>query len=931
MSENRWQQVEEFFHRAAELPPEARSAFLDQVCGVDHSLRHEVASLLAHASEEGITFSGPAKDNVPRTIAHYEISGKLGEGGMGAVYQATDTKLGREVAIKFLPPSFADDADRMARLNREARVLASLNHPHIAQIYGVEERALVMELVPGKTLKRPLPLDTALNCARQITEALEAAHEKGIVHRDLKPANIMVTAEGEVKLLDFGLAAFAPSAANPLDSPPITLRAAKAGMIMGTAAYMSPEQAAGKPVDKRADVWSFGVVLWELLSGRRLFEGETVSQTLAEVLGGPIDFDQLPPQTPPAIRGLLRRCLDRNVKNRLRDIGEARIVIESALAGETPHLESTPQPGGARNPWLAWSVAAVLAVGLATVTFLHFREKAPASPASLRFPISAPANTARSLCLSPDGRKLAFIAGQRLWVHSLESGEARDLGAHTPGPPFWSPDSRFVGFNSKRQLMKIDATGGPARVVTELSNLAWGGAAWNPDGVIVFSDSRTGLFRVPASGGVPVQITAIDRGRQEFWHLRPSFLPDGRHFVYARATTDATRSGIYLGSIDAEPGQQPSTRLGPSQSQAQYVPSPDPNTGHLLFVLAGTLLAQPFDNRRFELKGRAAPVVEQIGYDTSSVVDVPFSASANGVLAFAQTTPFQLTWYDREGKTMGTVSEAGFPTGSALSQNGTQLAVTQEQRSGANNIWLLDPTGGSAGTPFTFGPFSDAGPVWSPDGSRIIFSSNRDGPIMNLYQKPLHGGKEEILLKSGENKYAGSWSRNGQYLLYRVDHAKTMSDLWVLPLQGDRKPVLFLATEFREMKARFSPDGRWVAYSSDKSGMFEIYVRPFSMDSTGTAFEAGQEFRISNGFGNDPHWRGDGRELYYRSISGQVMSVEVVTNPSFRAGSPRPLGVIANTLAWDSTPDGKRFVVPTAQDVAQPYTVLLNWQAGLKQ
>ncbi|MFN0170152.1 MAG: serine/threonine-protein kinase [Bryobacteraceae bacterium] len=326
MSDNRWQRVEDIFHRAVALPPEARAAFLDQACGADLSLRREVESLLAHESEDGATFA-PARDEVPRAIAHYRISGKLGEGGMGAVYRATDTKLGRDVAIKVLPQSFAKDRDRMARFTREAKVLASLNHPHIAQIYGIEEHALVMELVPGGTLKRPLPLETALHYAKQIAEALEAAHEKGIVHRDLKPANIMVTPEGEVKLLDFGLAAVAlgsfSAGSDPMESPTLTGRATEAGMIMGTAAYMSPEQAAGQPVDKRADVWSFGVVLWEMLTGHRLFEGETASLTLAAVLGGPIDFDRLPSQMPAAIRGLLRRCLDRNAKNRLRDIGES--------------------------------------------------------------------------------------------------------------------------------------------------------------------------------------------------------------------------------------------------------------------------------------------------------------------------------------------------------------------------------------------------------------------------------------------------------------------------------------------------------------------------------------------------------------------------------------------------------------------------------
>jgi serine/threonine protein kinase len=353
-----------------------------------------------------------------QSIAHYHISAKLGEGGMGVVYRATDTKLGREVAIKILPDALAQDPDRLARFEREAKVLASLNHPHIAQIYGVEERALIMELAPGERLAGPLPLATALNYARQIAEALEAAHEKGIVHRDLKPANVMVTPEGAVKVLGFGLAAVAqgpaPEGSDPANSPTLTMRATQAGVIMGTAAYMSPEQTSGKAVDKRADIWSFGVVLWELLTGCRLFEGETVSHTLADVLRGPIDFDQLPRETPAAIRGLLRRCLERNVKNRLRDIGEARIAIEAVLAGETPLLEGPPKLGGARHLWLGWGVAAVATAGLATVAFMHFREKPPVPAAPVRFQIPAPENATLALSLSPDGRKMAYAARDRL-------------------------------------------------------------------------------------------------------------------------------------------------------------------------------------------------------------------------------------------------------------------------------------------------------------------------------------------------------------------------------------------------------------------------------------------------------------------------------------------------------------------------------------
>ena len=937
MSDNRWQQVEDIFHRAVELAPEARSAFLAEVCGADHFLRCEVESLLDHDSEDGDTFAGPVGDEAPQTIAHYRISGKVGEGGMGAVYRAMDTKLGREVAIKVLPASFAEDADRIGRFTREAKVLASLNHPNIAQIYGIEERALVMELVPGETLKAPLPPETALNYARQIAEALEAAHEKGIVHRDLKPGNIKVKPDGTVKVLDFGLAKTVETpSGDPQSSPTLTTAPTQAGMLMGTAAYMSPEQAVGRPVDKRADIWSFGVVLWELLTGHRLFEGETISHTLAAVLRGPIDFDKLPRETPRAIRALLRRCLERNPKNRLRDIGEARIAIEAALAGEPLAAEGVPEPGGGRRLWLAWSVAAVLALGLAAFAFLHLREKplAPAVPVRFQIPTSDP----WSLVVSPDGRKLAYIGGDRLRVRSLESGESRDLTAdESGGALFWSPDSRFIGYLAQDKLKKIEANGGPPQTVTDYRGV-WGCGAWNQDDVIVFGDRQIGLFRVPASGGVSVQITAVDPARHETGHYGPSFLPDGRHFVYIRASSDEGKSAIYLGSVDAKPEQQSFKPLVASDSQPVYAPSADPATGYLLFTQGVTLMAQPFDNRRLELKGKAAPVADQVKNDMGGATFVSFSASAN-VLVFPQrnaSTGQQVTWYDREGKVMGTVGEPAFYARGyvGLSPDGTRLALSKNRRGAdSGNIWLLDLSRGGASTRFTFGHLIDVNPLWSPDGSRIVFCSNRDGPY-DLYQKPANGAKdEEPLLKSSENKHALSWSRDGRFLLYTVVHPKKKRkmDVWVLPMKGEKKPIPFLVTEFNEHEARFSPDGHWVAYTSDESGQDQVYVRSFSMNSAGTAVEAGGKWPISDGVGFDPHWRGDGRELYYQSLDGRLHAVEIATSPVFRAGKPRPLGV-STQRAWDVTADGKRFLTLVAKSGPHlPSTVVLNWQAGLKK
>src|SRR5882672_969779 len=877
-------------------------------------------------------------------LGPYEIGAPLGAGGMGEVYRAKDTRLDRTVAIKILPAHLSSDPVRKQRFEREARTISSLNHPNICVLHDVGQQDgidyLVMECIEGETLskrleKGALPLEQVLKYGMQIADALDKAHRSGVVHRDLKPGNIMLTPTG-AKLLDFGLAKpTAPlSSATTLTATTRNSPVTEQGTIVGTFQYMSPEQIEGKELDGRSDIFSFGAVLYETVTGQRAFPGKSQLSVASAILEKePTPISTVKPMTPPALDHAIRRSLAKEVERRWQSAAD--------LAGELQWIAEAGSQAGVPAPLvshgkvrdrLAWSVAALLAVALAPVAFLHLREKPPAPAVPLRFQIPAPKNAMLGpiLNLSPDGRELAFLAGGRLWVHFLESGESRDLTA-VDGSPFWSPDSRFIGYTFQGKLKKIEATGGPPQTVSDIFGWIWEGGAWNQDGVIIFG-ALSGLFRVPASGGVPVQITALDPARQEQSHCCPSFLPDGRHFVYNRNSADYEKNGIYLGSVDAKPELQSSKFLVASDWGPVYAPSVDPSTGYLLFMREGMLMAQPFDNGRLELKGQATPVAEQVFDEWNGPSHGAFSASANDVLVYwrSAVSERQLTWYDRQGKVLGTAGEPGNYGRWALSPDGTRVAVSK--RSGqASNIWLLDLSRDKS-TRFTFGSGIDWTLVWSPDGSRIIYSSGND-----LYEKPVSGGKDaELLLKSSEAPYAESWSRDGRFLLYGVVDPKTEWDIWVLPLEGDKKPVPFLVTEFNEARARLSPDGHWVAYSSNESGQNEIYVRSFAMNSGGTAVEAGGKWQISNGYGGQPRWRGDGRELYYRARDGQVMAVEIATNPEFKAGKPQPLGFLAGDTTWDCTADGRRFLVATPRttgkgDRPEPYTVILNWQSGLKK
>ena len=843
--------------------------------------------------------------SVGAKLGPYEILELIGVGGMGEVYRAHDSRLRRDVAIKVSAERFSE------RFEKEARAIASLNHANVCTLHDVGPNYLVMEFVEGHTLaerikKGPVPLEEALAIAKQIADALESAHEKGITHRDLKPANINIKPDGTVKVLDFGLAKMggAPSAHSD-NSPTLTVGPTQAGMILGTAAYMSPEQARGKQVDRRTDIWAFGVVVYEMLTGKSLFKGEDISETLASVIKQDPDLSAVPAE----MQRVLQHCLAKDPNKRLRDIGDWRLLLDGTTS------RPVRRHGGA---WLWPLVAATATLGLAAISFLHFREKPLPPAASLRFQIPPPegATLGALLNVSPDGRKLAFLAQGKLWVHFLESGESRALTEAT-GTPFWSPDSRFIGYSVPGKLKKIEATGGVPQTVTDYRGL-WGAATWNQDDLIVFSNRRA-LFRVPAAGGIPVQVAEVDPARQDTIAYAPCFLSDGQHFVYTRRSRDERRSSIYLGSVDAKPEQQSSRPLVNSFWGPQYAPSQDPGTGHLLFISGETLMTQPFDNRRLELMGQAAPIAEQIGDGRA------FSSSKTGVLVFHRSASpdLQLTWYDREGNVLGVVGDSGYYRSVSLSPDGSRAVSSRNLEGQASNLWVTDLLRGTSAR-FAPGSTSDLNPIWSPDGNRILFSSNPERPF-NLYQKPADGVKDtEVLLSSGEDKLPTSWSRDGRFLLYTVIHPKTLNDIWVLPLEGDRKPAPFLVTEFNEQAARFSPDGNWVAYVSDESGQAEVYVRSFSMGSGG-------KWLISNGGGSAPRWRGDGRELYYAAPGGRLQAVDIVTSPVFRPGTPQPLG-LTTVEAWDASPDGKRFLVAAPKPgKPEPFTVVLNWQAGLKK
>jgi eukaryotic-like serine/threonine-protein kinase len=863
-------------------------------------------------------------------LGTYEIVRPLGAGGMGEVYGARDSKLKREVAIKVLPDTFARDPERIALFQREAEVLASLNHPHIAGIYDLAEfgtsRFLVLELVEGETLadriaRGPIPLEEALAIAKQIAEAVEAAHEKGIVHRDLKPANIKLTGDGNVKVLDFGLAKMRPvEAPNAgLSNSPTLMSASVPGVIVGTAAYMSPEQAKGKETDRASDVWAFGCVLYEMVTGSPTFTGETLSEVLAGVLKGGPDWTRLPAETPESIRRLLRRCLTKDRKLRLQHLGDARLEIEE------PRNASVVQPVSRRAERFLWITALVAMTVIAAVLSLRAFRSQPI-PEEMRLEINTPATSdPAALAISPDGQKIVFGAivdgRSQLVLRSLDSVSTRPLAGTEGGLfPFWSPDSRFVGFFADSNLKRIDVTSGS---VQTLATAPTGrGGAWNRDGTIIFAPTATGpLFRIRATGGEPSAVTRLNVPAQAS-HRYPQFLPDQRHFLYY-ATGSLDVRGIYVGQLDGSETQ----RLLDADTAAAYASS-----GQLLFVRQSSLFAQNFDPSRLTLSGDPFLVAQQVSQSGLGNPNLgALSTSASGPIVFrsgSSSGQRLFEWFDRSGKEIRKVGDLDSMYGPSLSPDGRRVAMSRTVN-GNTDVWLLEFARGVL-TRLTFDSGIDSYPIWSPDGKRIVFQTARNGTA-DLYQKTFdNAANEEPLLSNPQSKLPYDWSADGRFLIYRNIDAKTGWDLWVLPMAGDRKPFSFVQTNFEERDAQFSPDGKWIAYQSNESGRFEIYMQPFP--------GGGTKIQISTNGGAQVRWRPDGKELFYIALDDRLMAVPIHINSDGKAidaGAPAPLFAthvggavqIIYRPQYMVSPDGQRFLMSTvSEEAASPITIMLNWR-----
>ena len=958
MSDERWTIVDRLFDAALERKPHERAAFLDEACADDGALRREIESLLAHASAAGDFLAGPALElvgTVPaerrdpslvgRQLGPHRILSLLGIGGMGEVYRAHDSTLARDVAIKILPSPFTADPERRARFDREARLLASLNHPHIAAIFGVEDLdgtpALILEFVDGDTLadrleRGHLAIGEALHIARQIADALEAAHEKGIVHRDLKPANIKITHDGVVKVLDFGLAKAASgdaSGPDPTQSPAHTIGGTRGGVILGTATYMSPEQARGKPVDKRTDLWAFGCVLYEMLTSRPAFAGDTVSDTIAGILERDPDWRALPAATPPSVTRLLQRCLTKDPKRRLRDIADARIEIDDALSGAslTPAETAGVARPPARLPWaiaVVTSVVALIAVVALTWYVRTARQTQTAAPRISRMTIASSGtaavtpNTYRSLAITPDGTRVVYVGnnGRQLFVHPLDRLDSVPLvTANVPlNFVFVSANGQWVGFDEGGTLKKVALAGGPAKTVLNTGLGGSSGATWAPDDTIIFSnlDPTTGLQRVSADGGDVAVLTRPALARGELDHLWPEMLPGGRAVLFTITATggpDAAQVAV----LDL--ATRTSRVVMPGGSHAHYV-----HSGHLIYTAGGTVRAVPFDLDRLETRGTPVTVLPRLV--TKSQGAAEFVVAADGTLAYVDAPDVAaantLVWVDRQGREKSLVAPPGAYGHPRVSPDGMRVAVVN-----GSDIWVLDPASQRA-SQLTFGPAPNFAPVWTKDGHRLLFFSPfRDN---GLFWQAADGTDAAERLGAG---LPSGVTPDGRHVFF--SSAPGARDVMLLTLDGSHHVEPLIQTASAERNGVVSANGRWVAYESDSSGEFEIYVKPFPPVS-------GVQWLVSTAGGTRPLWAPNGQELFFVAPDGSLMAVRVYARgSSWKAGSPVRVvegpylsGSSRSSRNYDVSADGKRFLMvkpPVKQASAPQIIVVQNWFEELRR
>jgi eukaryotic-like serine/threonine-protein kinase len=874
-------------------------------------------------------------------LGHYEIHSKIGAGGMGEVYRAYDPRMNREVAIKVLPAALAASSDRLARFEQEAQAAGALNHPNILVVHHIDKHDgapyIVSELLEGDTLRErmggvALSPRKAIDYALQVAHGLAAAHEKGIVHRDLKPENVFITKDGRVKILDFGLAKLTGSDGSGSQAEAPTRRVnTDPGMVMGTIGYMSPEQVRGKPADHRSDIFSFGAILYEMLSGRRAFRGESTADTISAILReDPPDLSSTNRNINPALERVVNHCLEKSPEERFNSARDLAFALEAlsgpaTTAGDTATiLTKLPAAKRKRGELIPWFIAGFLLIACAALALLYFWPRSvDQRPISFAIEMPDKATEISAPAISPDGRRIvlqATVDGKiALYLRTLDSTEIQPLrGTDNGYLPFWSADSRYIGFFADRKLKKIDSHGGSPQTLCDAPEAS--GGTWNRDGIILFAPLNSGLRRVSAAGGEATVVLPLDEATKEVEEDNPLFLPDGHHFLYYSYKGSRSAAEICVGSLDGS--RKVVLR---NDSNTAYVAP-----GYLLFARDNTVMAQTFDASKLEVTGEPFPVIENVAFSSNTSYS-HFSVSETGTLVFWKGNDLgrQLIWVDRSGKQIAAVGPPGTYNDVMLSPDGTRAAM-QRIDGGNSDIWIMDLVRG-APLRFTFSPKSEDNPSWSPDGNNLIYTSTAEGKTAFLRKNSSGNGTEEQLYQTDSAIDDGTdWSSDGKNLLFETFGEKTLGDIWVLPLGGGNAYPL-LNSEFAEFHARFSPDSRWIAYASTESGSrSEVYVQSFP--------PSGGKWQVSTSGGAQPRWRRDGKELYFIAPDKKLMAVDVKLGATFEMGTPKPLfqtqvSSFETPNRYDVSADGQRFLINSAvQETSRaPLVVILNWAAGIKK